>query len=105
MIRPLLLLLCATACVDKDPLLGEASRPGTYLESCSTSEDCSRGQSCEIVYDSMLHFYGDEDTGAAGFEYEACTLECEVDEDCPESIYCAGHDICYEGLCMEPNCA
>jgi hypothetical protein len=102
--RTILLILCM-ACVDKDPLLGEASRPGTYLESCTDGADCSGDQVCETVYDPMLHFYGDEDTATEGYEYQACTLECETDEDCPESIYCDGHDICYEGLCMEPNCA
>jgi hypothetical protein len=97
------LIALGISCVDKDPVTGATSRSGTYLESCTDEDDCFDGQVCETVYDPMLHYTGD--TATEEYEYEECTLECETDADCPESIYCDGHDICYEGLCMEPNCA
>jgi len=104
-VQNLTIVLLSLGCADKDPLFGEASRPGTYLESCRSTDDCSKNQVCETIYDPMMHFYGDQDTGREGYEYEACTMECETSEDCPESVFCDGHDICYDGFCMEPNCA
>ena len=91
----------------------------TYLDDCETDDDCSGDLICEpvlsseyalnpdddLTMDEYLEQNRDGDNPDEEYVYPACTLSCEVDEDCPESNDCNGTDWCVAGVCSASNCA
>ncbi len=76
--------------------------PKDYQDLCSSDADCSESLSCETVVDIYYSMYDTADP----LTWEACTMACETDSDCPVNTIGCGDstDVCLKGICNPPNC-
>jgi len=93
--KPTLFLICGL-------LFACGGPPKSYHEACESDAECSGELSCETLVDIYYSMY---DTGENRLTWEACSMACETDADCPDSDpSCDGPDTCLDGICNPPNC-